>query len=140
MWQFLANLFNFLKFCWIFFLKQGICDRIFFFKMFFTKWQKFNTKRSLSKTQGKGHGIKWGAIGNMLGNTLKIEGTCWGNTLGTWEHVRTWWEHNGFNKNPKRETNVLPKEGFANSNYKHTLSLANVTFFHAICHHLMRKS
>jgi len=39
------------------------------------------------------------------------------------EHVENMMRNNGFNKNPKRETNVLPREEFANSNYNIPLVL-----------------
>jgi hypothetical protein len=64
----------------------------------------------------------------MLGNTLKIEGHVGGTHWELMEHVEnlvgTRQEHNGFNKNPKRETHVLPKEEFANSNYNIPLILS----------------
>ncbi len=65
-----------------------------------------------------------GNLGNMLGEHIGNLGNMLGEHIGNLGNMlKTWWEHKGFNKNPKRETNVLPKEEFANSNYNIPLVL-----------------
>ncbi len=129
LWQFLANLFNFLKICWIFFLKQGVYDKI-FFQDVFHKMANFITKRITKYTLRQRTWDKvrcyWEHVNEHIKNWRNMSGKHIGN-LGNM--LKTWWENNGFNKNPKRATNVLPKEDFANSNYNIPLVLPMKLFF-----------
>jgi hypothetical protein len=65
--------------------------------------------------------IYWEHVREHIKNLRVMLGEHIGN-LGNM--LRTRREHNGFNNNPKRETHVLPKEEFANSNYNIPLILS----------------